>query len=450
MSRSLSRFLAFFITIGFVLTLTFIALSFSVFAQEAQDGTGDEESGGEVTVIADVNVYNASLSEQNGNEFSVSFDITNGKGAQSQIRYAIDLLRQNVDGSQALLDRHIYPETIALSENKRVRKTVSYTAPDYLKGKDLQLWVVAFNDQGLLLGHNMAGTVNLTAVRDYIEMSPERCSLSVSGEERIFTLIEGPDVSMTDKLLLTCTLTNHFPTEVTFSPHFATYRRAALGGDMVKEETTDESFTIIAKETKEIALTIPVMSLPQAYDTVLTLQKKDSGEDLSNSITAHYVTRGKSATISNVSIDKNTYNKGDTAQITVTWSGAADNFPDARSEGTDVGPVTLTASLTSGADDECSSPVSKTLNVGASVETLSAQVSQKCVSPTVTATITDQSGMVLSNASFAFAKATLQQDAEQIGGVFSDVPMPVRFILLATVVLVILIAGGVVWQKRKK
>ena len=80
--------------------------------------------------------------------------------------------------------------------------------------------------------------------------------------------------------------------------------------------------------TKTIAFVIPHAAKPQAYSTTLTLTA--DGKQASNSVPIHYVIQGVSGTLFNLVIDKTKYRKGDTAMVTFSWSGSADNFPGAR------------------------------------------------------------------------------------------------------------------------
>lgn len=67
-----------------------------------------------------------------------------------------------------------------------------------------------------------------------------------------------------------------------------------------------------------ISFILPKALEPQAYDVKVALK---SSENTSNPIIIHYVLQGISATIQNLSLDKDFYNKGDTATLSFFWSG---------------------------------------------------------------------------------------------------------------------------------
>src|SRR3989338_7530408 len=60
-------------------------------AQSAQEAPHE---GPEPVVVATVNIYDAEIVSQQGNIFSLSFDLSNREGAQPAVRYAVQLIDQ--------------------------------------------------------------------------------------------------------------------------------------------------------------------------------------------------------------------------------------------------------------------------------------------------------------------------------------------------------------------
>lgn len=63
-------------------------------------------------------------------------------------------------------------------------------------------------------------------------------------------------------------------------------------------------------EMKDISFVIPKPEKPQAYDVRVSLHDTTTNRPVSGNVVAHYVLRGASATIQNVSLSKASYAKG--------------------------------------------------------------------------------------------------------------------------------------------
>src|SRR3989339_1636254 len=67
-------------------------------------------------LVAEVNIYDAKLLSSEKNTFRLSFDLSNKRMVQPDIKYAVELTKKNDKEETILVDRHIYSEIINLGE----------------------------------------------------------------------------------------------------------------------------------------------------------------------------------------------------------------------------------------------------------------------------------------------------------------------------------------------
>ena len=141
---------------------------------------------------------------------------------------------------------------------------------------------------------------------------------------------------------------------------------------------------------------------PQAYDVKVQLSDKDV---VSNSIVAHYVLRGNSATIQTLSLDKDGYSSGEIANINLLWSPSADSFPGSRAgSGSTLSPVTMTVSIVNSKGFSCISPISQIIEA-TSID-LTPKIKRECKNPKVTAELKDDKGNILAQKVLSFETKT--------------------------------------------
>jgi hypothetical protein len=304
---------------------------------------GEESSSPKSIVIADVNIYDAKITSQKGNQINLSFELSNGEGVQAGVRYGVSLLKDTPDG-QFLADEFIYPEVLSLSANSSLLREISYLAPVSLSG-EYSLMIEAKKESGLPLGIAIPGKVNLTATANMVQISPESCYLSVVDEKDSpkYNLTQGVDIEKTENIKLTCTVSNTSDKVMSVSPSYETHIRTVYGQLVTQEGGDIGEISFNAGEKKTISLVLPKATKAQAYDIKIALK---SGNIYSNYITAHYVLRGISATIQNFSLDKDSYNKNDVATLSFVWSPSADGFFGSRFGPSTQSVVTLLAKMT--------------------------------------------------------------------------------------------------------
>lgn len=281
-----------------------------------------EETITEPVTLATVNIYDAAVT-QTGNTLMVSFDITNRVGIQGGVQYGLLLVTETPTGQEVVAE-HIYDEVLFLGENSSVHKVLTYEAPTYLEG-DYQLFITSQNKNGFPFGTAFAGTVTLTKTATAaLSIHLDSCFLTVEGEpsDKKYLPMQGVDIAPTEVLFSNCLVENTADAMVTATPAFETRSGSSFGEvvPVVGGDTTP--ITLTPHEQKLIVTKLPNATTPQSYNVSLHY-----GEE-GNEMDYYYVIQGGSGTIQNVVFDKDSYLKGETAQVSFVWSDSARAFLD--------------------------------------------------------------------------------------------------------------------------
>jgi len=217
-----------------------------------------------------------------------------------------------------------------------------------------------------------------------------------------------------------CKVKNAFTQAVRVTPYMADFLRdrygEALGGSAYDQYAVD----LKAGETKQIQVPVTLPTKAQAYDTSLSLRDGKGFE--SNTIFIHYVLRGASATIQQISLDKTSYALGSSAVATVAWSASADSFPGSRvGSGTTISGLTMNLDLSSGgtlcgkASQELSS---------SSIEKITIPVNASCYSPRLRVSVSNKGGeqLAVGNYFVPVKKTVTNQKGEYVQAVDNSLP----------------------------
>lgn len=371
--------------------------TFAIFLAISGATGAHAQEASEAVLLASVDIYEAQVLSVEGFDVNVSFDLHNGVGVQPGVRYAVYLFEER-DGDTAFVDALAYDETLVLGPGETVHKTVPYTAPSYLKG-DYQVWVASESTKGLPLGQGFAGQVTLKGDGAYVEVALDSCELLIEGEDEPFALVQGVDIAPHETLMLSCSVKNHFDTAVRLTPSLDTYRRSIFGEHISDDADETHAFELKAGEERNVLLPLPIVKEPQAYDVVVTLGTEEG--PVSNAVIAHYVLQGESGTLQNVRIDREAYNAGDAARVTVDWSGRADGFADARQEPVDEQETFAEIVLSDASGELCAEPYkTKFSPSGMNEEVLSVPITKQCEDVSARIVLADHAGNVLDMTEF--------------------------------------------------
>lgn len=385
--------------LSFFIVLSLLMISSSAIAATTTTTTPatPEKKVTEVTpvVLATVNISDAKIVSQVGNIFKISFSLTNREGLQTGVKYSVKLIK---DG-QYMTDEKVYDESLTLNPNSEVKKEIEYTAPSTLSG-DYSLLLVSNNTKGFPFAIISLGDVVLKSSTTGLQILSETCYIQVISEKNNpkYYLLQGVDIKPEESLKLTCSVLNSAKVGVSAVPTYETRYRSTYG-DIVPQTGGDgASINFKAGEKKEVSFILPKATSPQSYNVDLTLV---SDGVKSNSISTHYVLRGASASIQNVSLDKDYYKGGDEAKVSFIYTPSADSFERSRFGKTELASVSSTLVMTNGKGKSCAKTQTIDLTNPASIKIdVPVKITSSCYDPKITVTVTDDKGTVLGQSEF--------------------------------------------------
>ncbi len=430
--------------------LIFVLFFLFTFSASAQVPTPPQSI--QAVVVATVNIYDAKIVAQNGHAVTLSFDISNSEGAQPQVKYGVELIKEGVYG-QVRVDEKVYDEILSLSANSQVHKEIIYQAPANLNG-EYTIFISSKNTNGFPLTLALVGKVVLSGDinAETIDILPETCFLQVEGEKDLpkYTLLQGVDISDTENLIATCTLENNGTQQVKLTPKYETHYRT-MYGEIVPHVGGDTSpITLNPREKKNFSLILPKATKPQAYDVKVSLV----GEGVStNAVVFHYVLQGVSATIQNIILDKDYYQKGEKAILSFMWTPSADSFPESRAgSGTAIPVVSLTVNIVDADQKSCATELNQVLSQDFENPMIEIPVSitASCVSPNAQVTLKDGQGNMLAEESFIIETKSVPQTTTPFST--ETVPQtttPFSTTMTIVIILAILTFAGIAFYINK-
>jgi PKD repeat protein len=400
-----------------------------------------------MVTIATVNIQDAKILKQVGNQVTIAFDLTNRVGVQPSIIYAINLLSKDKDGKYSIVaDSHVYSnDVVSLGENDSEHKEIVYTAPTYLNGT-YAFELVAKNSEGFPFGSvSLPTKMSFSGVSfgGVLFVDSPNCFLTVKDETtgKKYVPQQGVDISKGEILIAHCLVKNDFAVQKTFTPVFKTYYRTTFG--KLISESPQNPFTLKAGETRLLALSVPSVDKPQAYDTVLSFVNEQK-EQIASPVDFHFVLNGESATIQNLTLDKRSYLKGEIAKATFFWSNTASLFPGARStEQKIVAGANAFFAVTDLKGKACSDEVSKKLGSvdQSGIENVLIPMTRDCVSPVVNSKIKNAAGALLAENTINVSEASTTEEGSAQNNTVA--------IVVSILVLIAVAFGGVFVFKKK-
>lgn len=329
-------------------------------------------------ILATVNIVNTKIVSQKGNIFNISFSLSNREGLQTGVKYGVKLVQESKT-NQIIIDERVYDESLTLNPNTTTKKEIVYTAPASLSGS-YTLMLTSNNSSGFPFGIASLGKVTLTATSVGIQILPETCKLQTSDiNQRI-------DVNLGESIKLTCTALNSSKVDITVIPSYEVHLGTSFGDVITQSGGSVDPIAFKAGEKKSFSVSLPKATTPQIYNVNFTLNDKDIK---SNSIDVDYMVLGTSATISNVSLDKDYYNKGDKALLSFVYRTNATST------------ITSKIQISDGKGKSCADTLSLplTIPIPPKVDT-SIAITSSCINPVVSVTLTDDKGVVLAQKEF--------------------------------------------------
>lgn len=341
---------------SFIKKLTVVACS--IFIVSLQLVGAQESADTSTPSIYSTEVSEVSFSEVAPHTYKVDFTLQNNGAPQTGVKYRVALRPLEDDnGIASGTPFHItYPEVVSLGTGDTIKRTVDFVAPTHLEGEYL-VAVELGGDHGIKFAVSLANDiVSFTPEARSFGLVEEQCALYVVGEETAYELTQGVDVAATEQLELRCAAFNTTGSPIELTPKFTTFERNEWGSTLDVDYGEISTVLLPSEEVATVTVPLPLILIPQAYDLAVSLS---SNNEVLPTVVAHYVIQGESATIHNVTLDKESYQTGDTAKVALAWTGAADSFRDSRGE---------------------ANAVTQTLSAAVRFESLSGQVCSEVVS----------------------------------------------------------------------
>lgn len=385
--------------------------------------------------IANVNILDTKIISQDKNVVNIYFKLTNGEGVQTGLKYSVSLISE-VKGKKVVADEKVYDESFTLLANESVTKTIEYDAPKLLEG-NYSVFVSISNSSGFPFAFSPEIKLTLKSLSKGVYIVPGSCSIFSGYVSSTDKTPDQPIVFPKENLRVECSATNTSTAKVTVMPKTATYSRTGFGS-LVDDSQVLQPISFLSKETKKITLNISAPEKPQAYETNFWLV---TGDQPSNTMSINYIVRGPSATIQNISLDKDSYTRGDTAKISVVWSGSNDTVMGQVPSG---GTLVLSAQMKNSSGLSCGKIEDQniTLDRFSGVTEISVDINSKCETPFVSVTISDTDGKVLAEKNYSSKGG----DADMVG------PLSKKTvgIILVVLLLILLIAMYTKFKNRSK
>ncbi|QQS61308.1 MAG: hypothetical protein IPN70_00005 [Candidatus Moraniibacteriota bacterium] len=341
----------------------------------------------EIIRIASVNVYNPVVVSKEGTSIEVAYDINNREGIQTDIITSLLLL--NKEGIP--LFQNVFKDPISL-KNDETKKIIQKLELPFFPNGTYDIGIEVSNSSGLTLAQSSIKDVEIAGITTgYVKI--ESCRLTINKEEKVYSPSEGIDVLPVEELYVSCFYKSTFLESVTVKPEFTEYRRS-LFGEALNVYKRD-SFVLEPNKEKEVSFLIEKNTLPQSYTQNLVL-KDESNKIISTEAQLHYVVSGESATIQNIVFDKESYTKGETANVSFGWTGSADQFLGARNKTKIAGTAYLEISDAQGVcAKEVEAPFDSASGSGYEHKAMNIEITKNCTQPTIRVVVKNKEGKTL-------------------------------------------------------
>ncbi|MEI6352974.1 MAG: hypothetical protein WCO35_03530 [Candidatus Nomurabacteria bacterium] len=402
-------------------------------------------------LVATVNIYNATNTMKDLNNYLVSFQLYNRVGIQSGIRYGIEL----VDASTSkIIDTQLANESVTLGEKESKDIKMNYSIPNFITSGNYKMVIVAENQNGLPLAYVSAGYPEriINIANNYIAPSIDNCFLTVENDSSTtakYTNIQGVDILPTEVLKATCKLSNTGNSNLTNLKISLITHKKDLFGDILSRDIAGQDITLKAGSSQDVSFNISVIKTPQSYYIDASLINSSQAK-ISESLKIHYIVHGPSATIQNTVLDKTDYKKNDTANLQVFWTPSVDNFTGSRLGGTK-DSYTIKAIISDASSTNCGSISQTITNNPNSIGTnnLKIKINKDCIKASVAVSITDKNGNVLDTANIDPNKPTNVVDINPNISTASTINNVNKIYVFIFLIVLVLIGYGIIEMKKQ-
>lgn len=332
----------------------------------------------QAVILASVDIKDAKIVSQKGNIFNISFSFFNRGGLQTGVKYGVKLVSESKTG-QTTIDEKVYDESLTLNSNAEIQKNVVYIAPAFISGS-YSLVLTSSNSSGFPFDFINLGKVTFTSTSAGIQILTETCKVQT------FNLTQRISVNLGENINLSCEARNSSKVDLIATPSYEVRLGTSFGDVINQNGGSTDPITFKPGEKKSFSVTLPKATASQLYNVNFTL---NSESIKSNPINFNYIVLGTSATVYNLSLDKDYYNKGDKALVSLV---AISNSSST---------ITSKIQISNGKGKSCAKPQTEALTIPIlpKVES-SVAITSSCLDPKISVTLTDDKGIVLAQKEF--------------------------------------------------
>ncbi len=384
-------------------------------------------------LVASVDINNAKIVFQDGKTFKISFKIANGQGLQTGVKYGIKLFSD--EKNPYLADEKVYDEALTLHPESSVSREIVYTPPSGLNGNFVIL-LDSKNESGFPFANVVVGKIKLTASTKGIQILPESCYVQILGEKdaKQHLINKTVEINSEQSLGLTCSAVNNSAESLTVSPIFDT-RYSSSYGELAPQTTEENEAIVFEKgQKKTFSINLPRGDIAKPYNLKVNLS---DGVNISNEVSVNYIIKGLSATIQQISLDKDYYRTGESAELSLIWFGSGMTSSMASN-------VSLTTSITNKKGRQCIEENTETLTRDTlnPINKISFPVKTTCEDPLVKVVLSDNSGNVLDQKEFKFKTSKIPKSYAST--------LDRKYIIPGIIILVVIASVGLYMNRRKK
>ncbi len=425
------------------LILTTLSAFAMVFSFALAQNSSTTKAVSKETAVATVNIYNATNKEIGSNKYSVSFEIFNRVGIQSNIRYGLQLVSAK---EYSVADTLLANESLTLGERQTKKITMEYEIPGFVADGEYKLLIVAKNQNGLPLAVMPAGFPEKIITVSNKTSAPDlsSCYLTIIGDASStarYTLANLATIKSGETIEGHCVLKNGNIDLNNLKITLVTHKRDQFG-DILKEEALPTLISIKKNEVKNISFTIPTLTIAGLYDldTFLTNSRE---EKISESERMRYLVVGAYATIQNTILDKTSYKKGDMADLNVFWTSQVGA----------VKTLTLNVAINDVNSAACGS-ATKSLSLGkyaVGTESVKVKIDKDCPGAVALVSITDENGNTLDTTTINPNKPTSAVNLNSTARNASILSLgAMRNYVIVFVIVLVLIGYGILVLRKDK
>lgn len=272
-------------------------------------------------------IYDVKIESQKDNKIDVFFTLENKAKTKLNLHYNLSLVRADGSGPIERFFSANENKVFSVSPYEKISERLKFDAPDFYRG-NYRVVVRIGSVSGLSYMGISENEVFLDGSGEFIDLSD--CRVVVDTEsDKDYDLQFGLVIKKGELGYVNCLAKNNSKEELKVNGSQDVYLRDEFS-DFLKVVPDESAIYFLPGEEKNV--TLPILGIdnlnPQAYTNVLNLLA--DGAVISNDIYIHYVVSGLSGSINKALLDKDYYQKDDTALLELGITDRADIYNGSR------------------------------------------------------------------------------------------------------------------------